>query len=230
MIIPAINCQEFDEVKERFHVAQEILFGVGSEEHETGESEGWIHIDIADGGFTNGYSTWRNAQEFSQLKRHPQLKVEVHIMVNEPEAVITEWLALGVNRIIFHLETTNNIEAIAAMCKEVGVSPMLALKPETSISHAASYLGLVEGCQILAVAPGLSNQTMQPMIIEKVVALRKAHPELLIEVDGGITPESAARCVAAGADQLISGSYIFTDENPAAAYGRLQEISGNTEK
>jgi ribulose-phosphate 3-epimerase len=62
---------------------------------------------------------------------------------------------------------------------------------------------------------------MQPAIIEKIVALRKAHPELLIEVDGGITPETAARCIAAGADQLISGSYIFADENPAAALARL---------
>lgn len=223
MIIPAINCQEFDEVKERFHVAQEILFGAGSEGHEMGEHEGWIHVDIADGGFTNGYSTWRNAREFATLKRHPNLKVEVHVMVNEPEPVISEWLALGVHRIIFHLESAGNVEAIATMCRESGVEPMLALKPETPIAHAALYLGLVSGCQVLAVTPGPGSQEMQPMIIEKIVALRKAHPELLIEVDGGITPESAARCIAAGADQLISGSYIFTDENPAAAFARLAE-------
>ncbi len=221
MVIPAINCQEFDEVKERFHVAQEILFGAGSESHATGEREGWIHIDIADGGFTKGYSTWRNAKEFAQLKRHPHLKVEVHIMVNEPEAVISEWLTLGVQRIIFHLESAGNVEAIAMMCKESGVEPMLALKPETPIAHAASYLGLVSGCQILAVSPGPGSQVMQPAMIEKIVTLRKAHPELLIEVDGGITPESASRCVAAGADQLVAGSYIFKDENPAAALQRL---------
>lgn len=221
MIIPAINCQEFDEVKERFHVAQEILFGGGSEGHETGEREGWIHIDIADGGFTKGYSTWRNAREFAELKRNPNLKVEVHVMVNEPEPVISEWLALGVHRVIFHLESAGNVEAIAAMCKESNVSPMLALKPTTPIAHAAPYMDLVEGCQVLAVEPGPGSQAMQPMIIEKIVALRKAYPALLIEVDGGITSETAARCIAAGADQLISGSYIFTDENPAAAFQRL---------
>lgn len=221
MIIPAINCQEFDEVKERFHVAQEILFGVGSESHETGERDGWIHIDIADGGFTKGYSTWRNAQEFATLKRHPHLRVEVHIMVNEPEPVISEWLALGVHRIIFHLETTGNVEAIANMCKESGVEPMLALKPETPIAHAASYMGLVSGCQLLAVTPGPGNQAMQASIIEKIAALRKAYPDLLIEVDGGITPETAKQCYTAGANQLISGSYIFSDENPAAAFARL---------
>lgn len=221
MIVPAINCQEFSEVKERFHVAQEILFGGGSEAHQTGEHEGWIHIDIADGGFTNGYSTWRNAKEFAQLKRHPNLKVEVHVMVNEPEPVIGEWLSLGVNRVIFHLESTDNVEAIASMCKESGVSPVLALKPETPVAHAAPYMGLVEGCQILAVEPGPGKQEMQPMMIEKIVSLRKAYPGLLIEVDGGIIPATASRCIAAGADQLVSGSYIFSDENPAAAYQRL---------
>jgi len=220
-IIPAINCQEFDEVKERFHVAQEILFGVGSESHEIGEHEEWIHVDIADGGFTKGYSTWRNAQEFASLKRHPNLKIEVHIMVTEPEAVIAGWLALGVHRIIFHLEATDNVEAIADMCKESGVETMLALSPETPVSHAHAYLNLVDGCQILAVTPGLGNQAMLPGMIEKVVALRKQGSALLIEVDGGITPDTARQCQEAGADQLISGSYIFKDGNPAAAYARL---------
>ncbi len=225
-IIPTINCQEFDEVKERFHIAQEILFGAGSEAREVSEQEdGWIHIDIADGGFTNGYSTWRNVQEFAELKRHPKLKIEVHIMMNEPEAVIREWLSLGVQRVIFHLEAAANVEAIAQMCEEFGAQAMLALNPETPINHAVPYMQMVGGCQILAVTPGLGNQEMLPHMIEKIVALRKQYPALLIEVDGGITPETARRCLAAGADQLVSGSYIFSDENPAAAYERLRTIN-----
>ncbi len=223
-IIPVINCQEFDQVQDRFHQAQEILFGVGSETHQPSEQDEWIHIDIADGGFTNGYSTWRNASEFAVLKRNPRLKIEVHIMVTEPEAVISEWLEAGANRIIFHLESAANVEAIAAMCSESGVETMLALKPETPIAHAFQYLPLVKGCQLLAVTPGPANQSMQPQIIEKLRALRAQHPDLLIEIDGGINPETAKQCAAAGADQLTSAFYMWKDDNPAAAYERLQEI------
>ncbi len=221
MIIPAINCSTFDEVKERFHVAQELLFGASSESHQTGEREGWIHIDIADGGFTAGYSTWRNAQEFKTLKRHPSLKVEVHIMVSEPEEMISEWLAAGANRIIFHIESSANIEAVATMCKESGVEPMLALRPETSVSHAKAYLPFVSGCQVLAVIPGRASQAMVSGMLEKIKVLREQFPDMPIEVDGGITPETAPECRAAGANQLVSGSYIFSDENPAAAFARL---------
>ncbi|MDO8602044.1 MAG: hypothetical protein Q7R62_02895 [bacterium] len=223
-IIPVINCQDFDEVKERFHIAQEILFGTGSESREIDERDGWIHIDIADGGFTKGYSTWRNPQEFSQLKRNPHLKIEVHIMMSEPEEVISEWLALGVHRIIFHLESVANVETITGMCAESGVETMLALKPETPVAHAFQYLPLVNGCQLLAVTPGPANQQMAPHIIEKLEALHAQHPDLLIEIDGGINPETAQQCAKAGASQVVSGSYIFHDDNPAAAYQRLQEI------
>lgn len=222
-IIPAINCQEFDEVKERFHVAQEVLFGAGSESHQTGERDEWVHIDIADGGFTNGYSTWRSPAEFKTLKRHPRLKVELHVMVNAPEEILAEWLTVGVDRVIFHIETTQAVEQVIAMCNEVGVEAMLALKPETPVSHVAPYLGAVSGCQVLAVVPGLSGQVMQDGTLEKIAALRKMRSDLVIEVDGGITPQTAPQCFAAGADQLTSSSYIFLDENPAAAYVRLMQ-------
>lgn len=229
-IIPGINCQELDQVREQFHIAHEILFGAGSEHRVTPDSEQWVHLDVADGSFTNGYSTWRSVNEFAAIKRDPRLKLEVHLMVSSPDAVVGEWLAVGAQRIIFHLETTSNVGVLAGVCSQFGAQAMIAIKPETPVAHVVPYLELVPACQILAVVPGLSGQVMQSEAPQKVRELKKIKPEILVEVDGGVTPATAKQCLEAGADQIVSSSYIFSDDNPAAAYARLKDVEmGNAE-
>lgn len=225
-VIPVINCQDFDCVKVRVGQAQEFACDHGSSGRSSSASpDCWIHLDVADGGFTSGYSTWRNASDLKNLKRDRHVKFEAHLMVSEPEFILTEWLDAGVNRIIVHLETVQAIDTLVNLCQERGVEVWLAIGPATMAEHAFPYLALVAGCQVLAVEPGRAGQSLQPSALTKVQEIRKAFPKLPIEVDGGITLETAKQCAAAGATQVVAGTAIFTSSDPAAAYQELRQAA-----
>lgn len=213
-IIPGINCLDFECVKSRFTQAREML-------STKPEFSRWVHIDIADGGFTGGYETWRNPEDLQKIEAE-DIKIELHCMMNEPEAVIASWLSAGIARLIFHLEATSNVEVIAKMCREKNIQSMLAIGPETPAEHLLPYLSVVDGAQILAVSPGKSGQLFTEDALTKIQTIRKAFPEIIIEVDGGITKEVAQKCISAGASQLAITSAIFNTSNPAEAF---QDIS-----
>ncbi len=217
-IIPVINCQDFETVKARVQIARESLFPMIRPE------ERWLHIDIADGGFTNGYSTWRNPGDLAELKLTSDIKIELHLMMNEPEQAMDPWLAAGISRLIFHLEATASLEVVVACCRDRGVEPMLALAPETPVNHALTYLAGLPACQILAVHPGLAGQSMEPGTLEKIASIHARFPNMVIEVDGGVTPETAAQMKAAGATQVVAGSSIFGAENPGAIFKKYLEL------
>lgn len=224
-ILPVINCPDFDCVQSRVAIAQDLLCDHGSSSRPASTNEGWIHIDVADGGFTSGYETWRNPEDLKKLERDPDLKIEVHLMLNEPELALESWLAAGVNRIIVHLETTTALDTLVNMCAERGAEVWLALAPQTRAESAFPYLPLVKGCQVLAVNPGLAGQAMLPGTLEKVRAIRTAFPNLPIEVDGGITAATVPQCTAAGATQVVAGSAIFNAADQVAAYRDLLQAS-----
>jgi len=147
------------------------------------------------------------------------------LMVNEPESILADWTSAGVSRVIIHLEATTSLRTLIKMCSESQVELMLALKPETPALHAFPYLLDVSACQLLAVTPGLSGQAFQNQTLEKIQAIRGRFPHMLIEVDGGINPQTALACKALGADQLVVASYLFDSDNPTVAYQELQSIN-----
>lgn len=209
-IIPGINCADFECVYSRFKQAQEMLAGVSPKER-------WVHIDIADGGFTAGHETWRNPTDLANFEKNG-IKIELHYMVNEPEASIEPWLNAGISRLIFHLETTSQVEVVARLCQERGIETMLAIGPETGADHLLPYLPLVDSAQVLGVSPGKSGQLFQESSLEKIKIIRAKFPNIIIEVDGGITLEVAKQCEAAGANQLAVTSAIFNQANPNQAF------------
>ena len=221
IIIPVINCADFDGVRTRLALAQEFLCDHGSEEHQVSCGECWVHIDVADGGFTADYTTWRNPDELRALRRDEHLKIEIHLMVREPELVLDQWLGSGINRLIVHLETVVALDTIISRCADRGVECFVALAPETSVEKLVPYAGLIAGCQVLAVTPGPAGQAAGPGILEKIRSIRGAYPSLPIEVDGGVTVATAPEFLAAGATQLAAGTAIFKSEDPGAAYRAL---------
>lgn len=219
-VIPVINCTDFDCVKSRIEIVQEFLCDHGSS-NRGAMPEAWIHVDIADGGFTSGYATWRNPTDLKSFRRDSHLKIEAHLMLSEPELALEAWLDAGVQRIIVHLETVTAIDTVVNICEGRGVGVWLAISPKTPAEKAFPYLPLVAGCQILAVNPGLPGQVMEVGTLEKIAAIRKKFPDLPIEVDGGITTETISQCRKAGATQAVAGSAIFSAQDPAAAYTDL---------
>lgn len=207
-VIPSLNCHFKDLAcaKERARVAE-------------GFSE-WIHLDVADGRFTFN-KTWGSPAEWKALGS--KLKLEVHLMVEEPEKQVLDWIGAGAERIIVHAETLSAeaAEKIEKLGKEHAVEMMLAFSPETRLEAGKEYFKRFSEYQILAVYPGLPEQIFLPIVLEKIKFLRESFPKSNIEVDGGINLETARAVREAGANILISASYIFGAEDPETAYKAL---------
>ncbi len=219
IIIPSINCppKATGCVYDRIAAAKKMFASLPA---EASAQAGRVHLDIADGVFTF-HKTWDEPERWP----HPHAPgVEVHLMVEDAQEHVSRWIGVpGADRFILHAETAGPaaFRAIAERLRRRGKSVMLAISPETSVHAFEPYLEDVLQFQFLAVHPGLSGQRFLPRTIEKITWLRRRVPGAIIEVDGGITPEVAALAHRAGADMLVSGSYIFDSPDPARAYKEL---------
>lgn len=217
-ILPALNCKDLPCLKKHLAQATDVLLGASSFDR-------WIHIDVADGGaFTHGVSTWNNPEDLKDLNL-AGAQIEVHLMVGEADTQAKRWLESGViSRLIFHFENTLNIEQLVRKCTAYGIEPVLGLTPQTTIVHASAYLGIVKSCLLLDVTPGKSGEAFNEQTLANIRLIKERFPAMYVEVDGGITPETAALCKQAGADALATTSAIFSAPNPVEAYKQLTRI------
>jgi ribulose-phosphate 3-epimerase len=209
-VIPVINCPDADCVGEKLARLEEL----GNE---------WIHIDVADGKFTE-YKTWADPAELSA-----NFNVEVHLMVKNPEAAVDSWLEAGAKRIIVHVETLDGadggkIQAIIEKCAGYDAEIMLASNPETAFEELIPYFEIVFAFQCLAVKPGPAGQVFGETTVEKVSFIRERMPEALIEVDGGVNREVAKKVRKIGADIVTSSTYLFSSKNIKTAYEELRNV------
>ncbi len=178
-----------------------------------------VHIDIIDGHFApnttvNGYD---ELAAFDTL-----LKFDIHLMVNEPAAVLERWYGIkNAERFFVHAEAVGDVSQALAHAHEKQRWIGVALNPETDGAAAERFLANADGVLLLGVHPGFSGQKMLPGTVEKVAALRANHPELFIGVDGGIDLETALQAKGAGATMLVSTSYILRSPDIAAAIKNL---------
>ena len=177
----------------------------------------WIHLDVGDGKFTPNI-TWGLKPEEVEIAGLPTpgLDWEVHLMVFDPETAGEEWLKAGARRVIVHLETIKNF----SLREETG----LAISPSTPVEKLEPYLGKISFIQILAVNPGLAGQVFDKSVLDKIKFIKTRYPEKTVEVDGGINLETAQLAKSAGADIVVSASYIFKSQNPKEAYQELKEV------
>lgn len=208
-VIPVINCAELGCVTERVKKA--------------GTFAEWVHLDVADARFTFGKS-WADSSAWEKISK--DVRTEVHLMVEEPEKVVESWLKAGAKRLIVHVETINenSFEEIADAAKKYDAELMLAVSPETPVEKLKPYFGKVSEFQVLAVHAGPAGQNFLPLSLDKIRFLRRELPDAIIEVDGGISLETARQTKDAGADIVTSATYIFSSGNPAAAYDELRSL------
>lgn len=214
-IIPAINTPDFKTAEKQIKQAAEF-------------SE-WIHLDITDGVFSPA-QIWGNPQELELITNNLKLKTkfELHLMVSNPEGVIDSWLRTGlVKRVIIHLEAMTDSVYILEKCKKYGAEAMLSINPGTEVERLLAHKDDFKYFQVLAVAPGWAGQKFNEKMIAKIKFISENMPSAIIEVDGGINPETAKLAKAAGADILVSASYIFSHDNPRKAYESLREITND---
>ncbi len=208
LVIPAINETEFGEVLKKINIA--------------GKFSRWIHLDVVDGKFAAN-TTWNNPGDLKAINSEPKANIEVHLMVENPEAAIKDWVSAGVKRIIISLEAIGEKLSLPQELMnnfELG----LAINPETPVEDLLPYLEDSKFVLVLGVNPGLAGQKFNEKILEKIKFLKNYYPGVIIETDGGINLKTAELAKEAGADIIVSASYIFGSPNPQKAYEELSSI------
>jgi ribulose-phosphate 3-epimerase len=166
-----------------------------------------VQLDIMDGKFVANQSL-----DFDFQLPRGKHTYEAHLMVNDPNAWI-ESFGTRVDTIIAHYESPATSSDTIQMIKGIGKRAALALNPETEIACITGYLGDLDQVLIMTVNPGYYGSPFLPEVVSKIASLRKAKPELDIEVDGGITPETVSSVNEAGANLFVSGSYLVKSDN-----------------
>jgi ribulose-phosphate 3-epimerase len=181
-----------------------------------------IHIDVADGTFTPNIS-WNNADELKAIIDFydSRLKIGVHLMVDNPEAIVERWIRAGAKEIAVHLERLTDRDFFRNVCAQYDAEPVIAVSPETSSRTVLGYVDDFKKILILGVNPGLSGQVFQTNVLDKIKEIKWAAPSVIIEVDGGVNPENIKSIREAGADIVFSGSYLFGTADLSQAYTNL---------
>jgi len=213
-VIPAINADTFEEIKEKLKIIEPYVGVVSG-------GAGWVQLDVADGTFAKN-TIWHNPADLLLLET--SLKLEVHLMINDIESRVDEWLLAPVNRVIFHLETAKDPYLVIEKCKKAGKAVGVAIGPDFSWTQLMPFCGRVDLFQILSVQPGLAGQQFIENCLDKIIYLRRNCPDAAIEVDGGINKEVAKKVAEAGANIVNAANYIFGAPDIKKAIEELQNV------
>lgn len=169
----------------------------------------WIHFDVMDGHFVENISYGAPVQK-TLSKRY---FVDTHLMVTHPHTQIKLFAESGSNMITFHIESESDVDHTINKIHRAGLMAGIAIKPATPAESVFPYLEKTEMILVMTVEPGLGGQEFLSYTLPKIREIRKkadeVNPKLMIEVDGGITDETAPLVKNAGADVLVCGSYLF---------------------
>jgi|SRR5262245_2172967 len=185
-----------------------------------------IHVDVMDGHFVPNITM--GPPVVASIRKVTTLPLDVHLMIEEPDAYIQPFVDAGADWISVHVETCRHLDRTLESIRSLGAKPGVVLNPGTSLNTLDEALRLVDHVLIMTVNPGFGGQRFLPYTLEKVQRLRNViqHKGLSarIEVDGGVTLENVADLVKSGASILVVGSQIFRDPDPAAVVRQLKAV------
>lgn len=188
----------------------------------------YIHIDVMDGNFVPNITFGPSV--VASLRPITKLPLDVHLMIDAPEKYIPDFAKAGSDIIMAHVEATPHIHRAVQMIKQEGVKAGVVLNPGTPVEAIKYVLSQVDQILIMTVNPGFGGQSFIEETVAKIAELNQLRKEngyhYEIEVDGGIVPETAAKCKEAGADVFVAGSYIYGAEDPEARVKALREVLG----
>lgn len=187
----------------------------------------YLHIDIMDGDFVPNISF--GPMLYQGLRAQSKLVFDVHMMVTNPERYVDQVVKAGADVVTIHVEATPHIHRALQLIKAAGAKAGVVINPGTSVSAIEAVLGRVDQVLVMTVNPGFGGQAFIPATLDKVRQLadlrQKQGYDYLIEVDGGVNDKTAADCLAAGADILVAGSYVFGHSDPAQAIQTLKALA-----
>lgn len=188
---------------------------------EESEAE-WVHCDIMDGHFVPNISY--GIPIVKAVRPATKKVVDCHLMIEHPELYVEAFAAAGADMITVHQEACVHLDRQVAQIHDLGCKAGVALNPATPVETLVDILHVVDMVLIMSVNPGFGGQKFIPRALDKVRRLRALAPDLLIQVDGGVNAETGAKLVAAGADVLVAGSYVFGAKEPREAIHSLYTL------
>jgi ribulose-phosphate 3-epimerase len=184
----------------------------------------WLHLDVMDGHFVPNISFGPGLVR--SVRAFTRLFFDVHLMCSRPEILLEPFAKAGADSITVHVELGDRVGPLLWKTKSLSKKVGLAINPPTAISAVLPYLDRIDLLLVMTVNPGFGGQGFifetLPKIQQAAAWRREKKLAFRLEVDGGITPETAAECARAGADTFVSGTALFGKRNMKGAVAKMR--------
>ncbi len=189
----------------------------------------WIHIDVMDNQFVPNLTI--GPVVVKSLRKKTKKFLDVHMMVIQPEKLVEPFARAGADNITFHIEATDDPDALIDLIRSCGCKVGISIKPGTSINTLYPYLDKIDVVLMMTVEPGFGGQGYIEGSNNRIRNLRSylnnnCLTNVIIEVDGGIKVHNAKDVINAGANVLVAGSEVFKSKNPVQKIKEFYKILG----
>jgi ribulose-phosphate 3-epimerase len=186
-----------------------------------------LHLDVMDGHFVQNITIGPPVVE--SLRKATKAHLDVHLMIENPERYVTDFVHAGANSVSVHWEACRHLDGTLEMIRSAGAMAGVVLNPSTPVEVLEEALHVANYVLLMSVNPGFGGQKLIPYVLEKVRKLAEMRRErrlaLPIEIDGGVHPENLAEVVRAGCDWIVTGSAIFHSPDAEATVRQMREIA-----
>jgi ribulose-phosphate 3-epimerase len=180
-----------------------------------------VHLDVMDGHFVPNITI--GPPVIAKLRKVSDLVFDAHLMISEPAEYAERFVEAGADHVTFHIEATDDPEAIIDKLHEMGRTAGICLNPDTPVEAIAQVAPLCDMVLVMTVYPGFGGQKFLPEAAKKIVQVRQmVGPDIRIEVDGGIDAQTTPIVVSYGADTLVAGNAVFGKPDRIAAINAIR--------
>lgn len=178
-----------------------------------------LHLDVMDGHFVPNLTY--GMPIVAGLRRLTELPLDVHLMISDPLRYAAPMVDAGADLLTFHVEAVRDPAETAQRIKACGVGVGITLNPDTPLEAIEPALDVVDLVLVMSVNAGFGGQQFNPVALDRLRTLRRDHPDLILEIDGGMDTETIGPAAAAGCDLFVVGSAIFQRDDYAPAIDEL---------
>jgi ribulose-phosphate 3-epimerase len=186
-----------------------------------------LHLDVMDGHFVPNLTIGPPVVE--SIRKSTRLHLDVHLMIENPERYVTEFVQAGANSVSVHYEACRHLDGVLEMIRAAGAMAGVVLNPATPVAVLEDVLHVADYVLLMSVNPGFGGQKLIPYVLDKVRQLnnmrRAKQLALPIEIDGGVHRENLAEVARSGCDWIVTGSAVFHSADPEATVREMREMA-----
>jgi len=183
-----------------------------------------VHLDVMDGHFVPNITI--GPPVIAKLRKASNLVFDAHLMISEPAKYAGPFAEAGADHITFHIEVSDDPLKLIDKLHDLGCSAGICLNPETPVEAVVEVAPHCDMVLVMTVHPGFGGQEFMPEAAKKIAHVREiVGPDIRIEVDGGIDPQTTPIVVSYGADTLVAGNAIFAQDDRIAAINAIRKAA-----